>query len=121
MMTVYRRKSLRIQNYDYSQNGAYFFTICTNEKEVLLDKEKVKAMIIDFWRKLPEKFNHAVNDEIVVMPNHVHAILFLVGADPCVCPMPDAEEGEHAGSPLQGAVKTAYSSTAVYNHLLFGE
>ena len=121
MMTVYRRKSLRIQNYDYSQNGAYFFTICTNEKELLLNKEKVKAMTFDLWCKLPEKFNHAVNDEFVVMPNHVHAILFLVGADPCVCPMPDAEEGEHAGSPLQGAVKTAYSSTAVYNHLLFGE
>ena len=37
------------------------------------------------------------------MPNHIHGIVFLVGADPCVCPK--LEMGEHTGSPLQKIVQ----------------
>ena len=32
------RKQTRLQNYDYSENGAYFITICTKDKQEVLCK-----------------------------------------------------------------------------------
>jgi len=83
----YRRKSLRLPEYDYSQNGAYFITICTHKRELLLESEKAKSMITTFWHKLPKKFSHIIIDKFVIMPNHIHGIMFIVGADLCVCPL----------------------------------
>ena len=37
---IHNRKSLRLQNYDYSQNGLYFITICTNNQENLFWENK---------------------------------------------------------------------------------
>jgi REP element-mobilizing transposase RayT len=45
-------------------------------------------------------------DEYVIMPNHFHGIIQIVGADPCICPNKNANknqsiQGEHTDSPLQ--------------------
>lgn len=37
-MPFYSRKLNRLKGYDYSQNGAYFITICTKDKKCLLGK-----------------------------------------------------------------------------------
>jgi hypothetical protein len=39
---------------------------------------------------------------MITMPNHIHFILQIVGANPCVCP--DKTMGEHTGSPLQQSI-----------------
>ena len=79
------RKKLRLDGYDYSKNGAYFITVCTADKEKLLcridstagpeDAPTVKLTqlgeIVDrATRELPGI------DKYVVMPNHVHMIVF---------------------------------------------
>ncbi|MBC7476172.1 MAG: transposase, partial [Candidatus Sericytochromatia bacterium] len=35
---IHHRKSIRLKNYDYSQNGAYFITICTNERKMIFSE-----------------------------------------------------------------------------------
>jgi REP element-mobilizing transposase RayT len=54
-------------------------------------------MVFKYWKELPNKFKHIMLDEFVVMPNHIHGIIF-VGADLCVSP---SVSGAHAGAPLQ--------------------
>jgi REP element-mobilizing transposase RayT len=43
-------------------------------------------MVRKFWLKIPDKFPRTILDEYVVMPNHLHGIIGIVGADPCVRP-----------------------------------
>ena len=77
------RQSIRLYRYDYSQSGAYFVTICTqnkkcffgnmvNDKMVLNDAGR---MLESVWSELPERFPHVKLDEFVIMPNHFHGIV----------------------------------------------
>ena len=74
--------------------------ICVKNRDELFDNDQVKSLIQTWWDKLPSKFQNIQIDQFVIMPNHIHGIIFImnepVGADPCVCP----EKGEHTGSPL---------------------
>ena len=96
-----RRRSIRLKDYDYSQAGAYFVTICTKDRLLLFQDEDVCRMIEKWWRRLEDKFENAETDEFVVMPNYIHGIIFInVGAHPCVRPIPDDLE-IGPGRPLQ--------------------
>ena len=88
------RQSIRLRKYDYSQSGAYFVTICaqnkkcffgdiTNEKMVLSDSGR---MINIIWNELPFNYPGVNIDEFQIIPNHIHGIIVLVGAGPCACP-----------------------------------
>lgn len=107
---IHHRRSIRLKEYDYLRNGAYYITICTNNRECLFDNDPVKQMIYKWWNELPHKFSNVELDEFVIMPNHAHAILFLVGADLCVCPDDGGDQkirlkGEHTDSPLHEIVQ----------------
>lgn len=100
------RRSIRLKEYDYSQVGAYFVTICTQNRDLLLDDIGIRSMIQKWWDALPKKFPDIRTDQFVIMPNHIHGIIFIVsvGADLRVCPnqgnhCPDL--GNHIGLPLQ--------------------
>ncbi|MHB8173034.1 MAG: transposase [Nitrospirota bacterium] len=80
------RKRMRLEGYDYSQEGIFYVTVCTKNRELLLRDEPVIKMIDKYWNKIPDKFAGIALDEFVIMPNHIHGILFNVGADPCVGP-----------------------------------
>ncbi len=106
------RRSIRLSGYDYSQSGAYFVTVCTQDRACLFgsisDDDALAwtaggRMVVDWWGEVPRKFPGVDTDAFVVMPNHIHGIVVIddVGADPCV--RPDDDEGAHAGAPLQGA------------------
>lgn len=74
---IHHRRSIRLKNYDYSQSGGYFITICTHNREPLFESEYVQNMLKAFWEKLPAKFSIVQLDEFVVMPNHVHGIIII--------------------------------------------
>jgi putative transposase len=103
------RRSIRLRDYDYSQQGAYFVTICTKNRECLFGEivngqlipNAIGLMIQQWWSKLSRKFSSIEIDAHVVMPNHFHGIIMIVGADPCVCP----DLGAHTGAPLQKIVQ----------------
>lgn len=81
----YRIASNRWQNWDYSDAGSYFITICIQDREGILGKitngkmqlsgygEIVKNEFI----KMGDYYECAVLDEWVIMPNHVHCIITL--------------------------------------------
>jgi putative transposase len=72
------RRSIRLKGYDYHNAGAYFVTICTKNREHVLDDPIVNGIINDVWLALTLWFPTIVLDEFVVMPNHIHFILWLI-------------------------------------------
>ncbi len=82
-----QRKNQRLKNFDYSQNGFYFVTICTKNRENYFGEIVDGKMILNEYGKIAEQnwkniLNHYQNvdiDEFVVMPNHIHGIILSVG------------------------------------------
>ncbi len=80
-----KRRSIRLKNYDYSQQGAYFLTICTKNKQCLfgdIKEDKIRlnrlgAIVCECWQVIPEHFSHVELDTFVIMPNHIHGILWI--------------------------------------------
>lgn len=73
--TKHRRRSIRLKGYDYHNAGAYFVTICTKNRECVLDDPIVNAIINDVWQALPSWFPTIELDEFVIMPNHTHFLV----------------------------------------------
>ena len=95
----WKRKSPRLTDYDYSQPGAYFVTICVQRRKCLLgaiadgalQPNEAGKMVEKWWRQLESKYPSTKIDSFsVVMPNHFHGIVFI-----------EAPEGGHVGPPLQ--------------------
>ena len=100
------RRSIRLKRYDYSQAGAYFVTICTQNGTCLFGDavdgvivpNSAGRMIQMVWEELAEHYYGVETDEFVVMPNHVHGIVIIVGAGPRACP--DTGGRTRHGQPL---------------------
>ncbi len=79
------RQSIRLRGYDYSSEGAYFVTTCTQERLCLFAETVNRKLLLnpagemvhDVWESLPGRFPGMLLDAFVVMPNHVHAVLIL--------------------------------------------
>ena len=82
------RKRIRLAPDSYKQASAYFVTVCTNEKQCLLsvvDGQSIELsnrgeIVRAAWLGLPNRFGGLALDEYIIMPNHLHGILCLVGA-----------------------------------------
>jgi putative transposase len=73
------RKYLRLKHFDYSLSGAYFVTICTNNRNAYFEKyPHLQKIAHRFWNDLEVKFPMVKLDEFVIMPNHVHGIIFIM-------------------------------------------
>ena len=104
-MEMPQRESNRIEDYDYSQNGAYFITICTQDRRKILSKivgtplpgcpQKEcpennghpgtgVPMTVLLWhgeiadkyiRKMDAFYDHLSVDKFVIMPDHIHLLI----------------------------------------------
>jgi len=99
---VSHRRSLRLSSYDYSQAGAYFVTVCTWNRELLLESKAVRDAVQVAWEALPPRFPDGALDAFVVMPNHVHGIIALQGRG--------IVGAQQAGAPTLGKVVRAFKS-----------
>jgi putative transposase len=80
-----RRRSIRLADFDYSTEGAYFVTICTFHNECTLGEIKDgKIILSDFgkiahreWCKSAAMRPGVDLDEFIIMPNHVHGIIII--------------------------------------------
>ncbi|MFH1524604.1 MAG: transposase [Chloroflexota bacterium] len=116
------RRSIRLKEYDYAQPGAYFITIVTHEREPLFGEIELDAMRLNAWGEMArdEWFKTAelrsnitlYEDEFVVMPNHVHGVIWInkVGAERRSAPTPIP----HVTAGSLGAVVRAYKSAVTY-------
>lgn len=80
-----RRRTIRVQGYDYSQAGAYFITICTRNRECRFGKvvngmvqlNGTGRLVESVWLQTATVRPDIELDAYVVMPNHFHAIFFI--------------------------------------------
>ncbi len=81
----HRRRSLRLDGYDYAKAGAYFITICTEGRACLLGDvtngtmrlNAAGQLAVTLWNDLTARFVGIELDASVVMPNHVHGVIAL--------------------------------------------
>ena len=102
MKSPHRRRSIRLPGYDYSQPGAYFVTICTRGRECVLGEVRsgemvyspVGLVVVEEWTRSASIRREIALDTFVVMPNHLHGIVFILeDASP-------AGVGAHGRAPL---------------------
>lgn len=72
-----RRKPQRLEDYDYSQPGGYFVTICTRNNSLYFNSARLRTIAEKYWAKIPEHFPAVNFDEWVLMPNHLHGIVVI--------------------------------------------
>lgn len=77
----YRIPSARLQGYDYGFNGFYFVTICTKNRKhyfgsIVQQPSIISQIAIEYWSEISKHYPFVELDEFVVMPNHIHGILF---------------------------------------------
>jgi REP element-mobilizing transposase RayT len=98
----HKRQSLRLKGYDYSKSGAYYVTICTQKRQCLLGTINDGKMVLNhagemvqkIWNDLSIKCPEMVIDEFIIMPNHVHGIIFIVGAPLVGAPSIESRMGD---------------------------
>ena len=80
----YRKKN-RLEDYDYSQEGYYFVTICTKNREECFGKidngkiilNRIGNIVKERWLWLSEQYQYVKLDEYIIMPNHLHGIVII--------------------------------------------
>ena len=92
-MELPKRKPTRLKGYDYSTPGAYFITICVKDRKQLLSKivgddayivpqnnlSKYGMVCDKYINNINIKYENVLVDKYVIMPNHIHLIVFLNG------------------------------------------
>ncbi len=92
MKELPKRKNIRLQNYDYSNEGCYFITICTEHRKNLLstivggdDPGAPKKIILKPYGRITEKYILSIEkaydtvkvENYIIMPNHIHLLLLI--------------------------------------------
>src|SRR5436305_1726837 len=75
----WHRRSLRLPKHDYTWNAAYFVTIRAKEAGPVFETPELRAILRETWKDLPDRYPGVTLDEFVIMPDHVHLIIWLVG------------------------------------------
>lgn len=102
------RKHMRLHEYDYSTPTAYFVTICANRHQCLfgsyenhsITMTNVGSVVDITWKNLQKYFNIEL-DEYVVMPNHIHGVVFI---------KPDINLTNHSKSPTLISIIQTFKS-----------
>ena len=124
-MDFKNRKQLRLNNYDYSNNGAYFITVCTQGRRNILSRiivgegfhplpkvelTKIGIEIENTINFINDNYRNVFIEKYVIMPNHIHLILYL-GYE---------NLGGHGNPPLQKIVGQLKSfTTKKYGKILW--
>ena len=101
-MDLPERKPLRLKEYDYSQNGAYFVTVCTKDRKPFfghivgaahpggpqVELSKLGRIVEQHLMSIPSAYQTADLAHYVIMPDHIHFILVLDQNGPPGCAAP---------------------------------
>jgi putative transposase len=120
----HHRRSIRLKEYDYTQAGAYFITICTYQRqnifgEIVNGEMKLNSfgeIAYNEWFKAAElRLNvNLFKEQFVVMPNHVHGNIWLIYE---LGTRQHRVSTERFGKPVSGSIPTiirAYKSAVTY-------
>ena len=81
-----KRKPTRLKNFDYSENGAYFLTVCTKNRKKILSTIvgegsplpnllRYGEIVEELIKTISDKYREITVDYYVIMPNHIHLLL----------------------------------------------
>ena len=81
----HHRRSIRLRGYDYGRSGAYYVTLCTQDRACFFGEvvdtdmhlNDAGRLVSDAWRALPDRFPPIVLDAFVIMPNHIHGVVVI--------------------------------------------
>lgn len=91
-MELPKRKKIRLEGFDYSSYGAYFVTLCINNKNKILWRNvgancvrpheqpplsDIGTIINSEIQKLNTVYPNVTVDKYCIMPNHIHMIIFI--------------------------------------------
>lgn len=119
---IHHRRSIRLKDYDYSEQGAYFVTLCVQERVCLFGEVIGSDMVLnpegrqvaEIWRELPARFPQVALDEYIVMPNHFHGIILIDEPVGALIAAPgfktSVKKGAASGAPTLGAIIRAFKS-----------
>jgi putative transposase len=113
----FRRRSIRLRDYDYREEAAYFITICTFHRACIFGEIIDGTMQINAsgkiaaacWEAIPAHFPRVECDAFVVMPNHIHGIVAIVenisgvGAQHAA-PIPQPTQGITSNNVASGSI-----------------
>ena len=85
-----QRRALRLRHHDYRDPGAYFVTICTHQRkcifgsipDTIFEPSSLGTIVANCWARLPDHYPNLSLDSFVIMPNHVHGLIFLTETPP---------------------------------------
>jgi REP element-mobilizing transposase RayT len=106
------RRSTRLRGFDYGRAGAYFVTVCTHERACILGEVKGDAVepswmgeiVQRCWDEIPAHYPTVEADAVIVMPNHLHGLLFFSA--------PVGATHASPGSPKLGSVVGSFKAAA---------
>jgi len=121
----FRRKDIRIPEFDYSQPGAFFVTIVTKDRKTLFGQVNNGKMVLnnvgklaeEVWLALPTHFPNVELGEWVIMPNHIHGIISINVEATHASPLPRISKGPAPGSigAIIGSFKSAVTKRVHQN------
>jgi len=96
----HHRRSIRLQGYDYSQEGAYYVTIVTYQRDCLFGEVVNGEMVLNEYGKIADECSCAIPDHFpdielgayVIMPNHVHGIIVITNGRGTIYRAPTQEQ-----------------------------
>ncbi len=108
----HHRRSIRLKDYDYSQPGVYFVTLCSWNRECLfgeiVDEEmglnEYGLVVQQEWIQTGTMRSNVTLDEFTIMPNHLHGILII--HDERKGTLQRAPTTERFGKPVSNSIPT---------------
>lgn len=136
----YRSDTIRLKNHDYGSDDWYFVTICTKNREryfgeIIVDKNiqqgtqnfaslqptEIGKIAHQYWMEIPNHFPFVILDEFVMMPDHVHGLIYFNKPDYTYrIPHPNqfGPQSQNLASVIRG-FKAAVKKYATMNNIPF--
>ena len=116
--TQFHRHSMRLKDYDYTLEGAYFITVVTDDHRCLFGKiinheiqlNNLGIIARECWQDIPNHFHNVTVEPFVIMPNHIHGVITILERetinDDCRGTIYRAPTKEAFGHPIRGSIPT---------------
>lgn len=116
---IHHRQSVRLRNFDYSQSGLYFITICTVQRQMLFGEisngemqcNDLGKLVNQHWQFIPDHYPGTQLHDFIIMPNHLHGIIQLVGAQFIA---PELNQGAINRAPTVGNIVRGFKAKLTY-------
>ena len=125
-MDLPKRKRIRLQSYDYSAPGAYFVTVCTQNRRCILSDIVVGDGVLDVPQarltssgmcvrdtllEIEQHYKWLSLDHYAIMPNHIHLLLRIEENGPSGTPAPTNMDNGPSGTPAPTNMDNGPSGT----------